>query len=331
MRHAVIKEVAARLPALLPPSGRVVLAFSGGSDSVALFHILRVLRHRLGFRLHLLHVNHGLRPEAGAEERWVNAFAAGFAVPLFVYPVTATPPPGAGIEDWARRQRLAAYHRVLAWRPAPAIATAHHLNDLFETMLLALFKGNMGHPLAPMQVSDHGIIRPLLDSAKQTINAFIRAFGLAHLTDRSNLNVRFERNYLRHEVVPQVLARFPGALSKARQYCRRFSELEDMLRSRLAEELNALQCPQGHGDGWCLDRPGFLARPLYWQKRILRYVLEQAAHRPPSYNLVLHALRLVQKGGLFPGLLPGLSLQVDAERILLLTGPRGHGRQAQSR
>jgi tRNA(Ile)-lysidine synthase len=200
------------LPARLPPAGGYWVAYSGGRDSHVLLHRLAALRERLAAPLGAVHVNHHLNPDA---DRWAahcRRQCETLRVPLEVLDVTVDHAAGEGLEAAARAARHQAWAQ---WLPAgDALLTAHHRDDQAETLLLQLLRGAGPAGLAAMpEISTLAaglLVRPLLHASRAELAAYAHAAGLRWIDDPSNLDARFDRNYLRHRVVPLLHERWPG-------------------------------------------------------------------------------------------------------------------------
>ena len=211
--------VGAALKPLLFPRARLVLGLSGGLDSVVLLEVLRRLAGPLGFRLSCVHVNHGISPNA---RRWA-AFCARrckrHAIALALHQVDVEPYRAEGLEAAARRAR----YQVYARQEADFVVLAQHLDDQAETMLLQLLrgagvKGGAAMPLLRQQESGRkskrarapAILRPMLALSRKEIEAYAKANKLKWVEDESNADTRYERNFLRHRVLPVIGKAFPG-------------------------------------------------------------------------------------------------------------------------
>jgi tRNA(Ile)-lysidine synthase len=209
----------------------VVVAVSGGADSVCLLHVLWQLAGPWDLALHVAHVNHGLRPAAAADGEFVAALAAGCGLPFHV----ARLDPAAlradknGLEAAARAARyafLAEVARSLSGPTGPArVATAHHASDQAETLLLRLVQGSglrgLGalRPLATVPVSPGGnkepvrLVRPLLAVEREGILAYLRRHQLTWVEDETNADTRLARNRLRHVVLPALAGLNPNIVA----------------------------------------------------------------------------------------------------------------------
>lgn len=249
------------------------VALSGGLDSVVLLHALSGLRDIAGFRLSALHVHHGLNPRA---EDWVQhcaSLCSGLALPLDVQRV-AVVADGSGLEAAARLARHAAFARCEAdW-----IVLAHHRDDQAETVLHNLLRGAGLRGMAGMAPADPArrLLRPLLDEPRQVLLDYAHAQRLTWVEDDSNLDTRFTRNFLRHEILPRLGTRFPAAsttLARAATHVRESAQLLDELAQGDWQSLNA--APVSARARWRALGP---ARA----RNLLRWLLGQHAEIAPS-------------------------------------------------
>ncbi len=213
MRDIIIKKVSGIIQKhqLIRKCQKVFVSFSGGADSTALFYILNSLKHSMDCSLYLLHINHNIRPESDYEERWAIQFSMDNGVPLILRRLY----PGGrdlsrSLEEWAHHERYRIYREIMENFNDSVIATAHHAGDNLETVLLSLFKGNIGNPLLGIKIRSGSIIRPLLHIKKGEILNFAEKFRLSFLNDPSNQDISHDRNFLRHRIIPGIEDRFPG-------------------------------------------------------------------------------------------------------------------------
>jgi len=184
---------------MLPAGGRVGVAVSGGADSVALLHILRGLWSELV----VLHVNHHLRgEESDGDEAFVRELAQSLGLTIVVEHAV---PPAGNLEQEARRGRRAFFLRCREELDLKRVALGHTRSDQAETVLFRLLRGSGLTGLAGMRpASDDGFIRPLLTTSRDEVRRWAREQGLSWREDSSNSDLRFSRNRLRSETVPQL-------------------------------------------------------------------------------------------------------------------------------
>jgi len=179
---------------------RVLLALSGGGDSTALLHVLALLARKQGFSLFAHGVDHGLRAEAAAELDQAQAHCAALGV-AFTRTVLALEQ-GGNLQARARDARRSALLAAAEAVGAEHIATAHHADDRAETVLLRLLRGAGPRGLAVLAPRTGVWIRPQGRARKSDVLAHLTRHQLAFADDPSNLNRRFLRTRVRHELLP---------------------------------------------------------------------------------------------------------------------------------
>ncbi len=189
---------------LVPRGSSVLAAVSGGPDSIALLHVLAVLRRRLGFGLFAHGVDHGLRPEAAAELDLAEGLARSLDVPFSRTRVAV--PAGGNLQARARAARWEALRAAASRAGADRDATGHHAGDRAETLLMRLLRGTGVNGLGVLPPADvvDGVtrIRPFYRALRADVSAHVARHGLPFATDPSNRDPRFLRVRVRHEVLP---------------------------------------------------------------------------------------------------------------------------------
>jgi tRNA(Ile)-lysidine synthase len=201
------------LPERLRPGATLVVAVSGGADSVALLDLL-VAEGR--FCLIAWHLDHGLRPESAADALAVQELAARLGVPAVIERADVRLlARGDGLEEAGRRARYARLAALCRARGADAACTAHHRDDQAETALLQILRGcgpegptgiAAERPLAP----GAALLRPVLGWTRAELRAHCQDRGLAWREDASNADTAFRRNLIRHAVLPDWERHCPG-------------------------------------------------------------------------------------------------------------------------
>ena len=205
---------------MLSPGDRVVVAVSGGQDSLCLLHVLKLLASEMRFGLHVAHLNHGLRgADSDADAAFVRQTALEWGIAATVETaavLTYRKEHHLSLEDAARRLRYAFLQRVAAEVGAAAIATGHTADDQVETIIMHWLRGAGPGGLRgmlPVQALAGGIrlIRPLLDVTRAETGGYCRENGLAARHDLSNDDSAIQRNYVRHSVLPALDKVTPAA------------------------------------------------------------------------------------------------------------------------
>jgi tRNA(Ile)-lysidine synthase len=328
---------------LAGPTTRVVAAVSGGSDSVALAHILHQLDVTGDLRLcGLAHFNHQLRAAAEDDERCAAAVANAIGVAIVVdrEDVAARARrERRSIESAARAARHEFFERARTHFSADAVALAHTRDDQAETVLLRLVRGAGPRGLAAMYPRNGRIIRPLLGTRRHALREWLDARGLAFVEDETNADVAIPRNRVRAELLPLLAARFNPSIVDA------LADQADIAREVwvwMSAAADAFVASQGlrpsiaRGDS---NRPAeadeldiaLLERAPLALRRLLMWNAMQARSggRPISLGHIDAALRLMDmdQGSRLDA--PGQYVERVGSLLVLTTRPPGtRGRQA---
>jgi tRNA(Ile)-lysidine synthase len=204
---------------LIAPGDRVLVAFSGGPDSVALTEILLHLRQQIPFEIALFHLNHGLRGfEAERDEQFCLTFARDRGLPIFVERSDVGAlrlKEGLSLEEAARKVRYALIREIAQKWGASKVALGHTLDDQAETVLMNFIRGTGLRGLSGMRMRSDIFIRPLLTSSRREVLEFLQARGIAFVEDSSNRDPSFFRNRIRLLLMPlleELNPRFKEAL-----------------------------------------------------------------------------------------------------------------------
>jgi tRNA(Ile)-lysidine synthase len=328
-----VREVAAAARNLDLPGRRVMVAVSGGVDSVVLFHALHRLAGSLDLDLYIGHVNHGLRgEESEGDESAVRALADKYDVPVCVARVDPKRlRRGRGsrerptLQEAARRARYDALRAMAEDHRAERLATAHTLDDQAETVLLRIVRGSGPDGLGgiPERSSDGFVVRPLLRIARDQILSYAKAQGLSWREDSSNADPAFARARLRARWLPGLrdafnprLLRAIGDLAEAQ---RRDSEWIAEIVEREAERFLTVE-----DRGLRIARSGWEDLPEALARRLVRLALRRtgAARDISRVHLerVVNTLRCGRPGSSIqlPG---GLELSCEHEAFHLRRAP----------
>lgn len=218
---------------LATADARFVVAFSGGADSTAL--LAGLTRIAGSGRVVALHVDHGLHPDSTAWSRQCEAVGAHLGVRVEARRVDVGT--GPNLEARARRSRYAAFAARLA--RDETLVLAHHADDQAEWLLLRLCSGR---PLRPMPVRRPlglgSLVRPLLGLERARLAEVVVELGLPRIEDPTNADPAFDRGYLRREVIPTLVARWPEAMSRIADQAGRLAQADMLARAALDAELD---------------------------------------------------------------------------------------------
>lgn len=276
------KTLLAQLP-LLAKNQRIVVAYSGGLDSHVLLHCLTRLRDSVSepFQLEALHIHHGISQLADDWVAHCQSVCEQLNVPIGVRYVTADQQQ-ASLENQLREARYHAFEEVLG--AGDLLVLAHHADDQVETLILRMLRGTGPQGLAGMpaqrSLGEGVLIRPLLEFSRAELETYAQQHELRWVEDDSNINTRFDRNFLRHEVVPKLAQRWPHYRSNFNRNARVAKDAQHSLDYFLGREL----APQmlKHCDGLACD--WLLSYEPALQINLLRRWLNQRGLPLPGYK-----------------------------------------------
>jgi tRNA(Ile)-lysidine synthase len=276
----------------LAPGMKVLALLSGGADSVCLVYALRELLGPGAVRA--LHVNHGLRPEAGQDERFCTELCEKLGVALDLERVEI--PAEGNLEAAAREARYGAAERVRERRSLDRIATGHTASDQVETVLYRLVSSPGRRALLGMKPSSGRVVRPLLRVTRAQTREYCRAVGLAWREDETNLDRRFARNRLRLDVLPLLREIHPAADDNVLSTADTLSEEAEVLETLVEEASERVAAP---GAAPALDAAQLRELPPALRRLVLRRLAEETAGEP--LGLRTSQLRAIEELGTRPG------------------------------
>lgn len=219
-------------------NSKIVVAFSGGRDSVALLHFLYSTRDELNLEIYACHVNHGIRGElADRDERFCRDFCDKLGIPIFVKKVDVPSflsKNRCSVEDAARRLRYDALFKVLEQIKGDYLATAHHLDDIVETFFVKLFTGSAIYNLRGFSKEDR-ILRPFIDIDRGKIESYIESNNLTFVDDEMNFSSDYVRSWVRKDVIPIIKSYNKGYLNNIISIQEQSKELKIFLEQHLAD------------------------------------------------------------------------------------------------
>lgn len=273
LNTAYLQQQLDRLPTLT----RYYVAFSGGRDSHVLLHLLASLRQQHPqLDICAIHVHHGLQEQA---DKWVDhCTKVGEDLGVEVQVRYVNVKKEGSLEAAAREARYQAFKEMI--QPGEGLLMAHHLDDQAETLLLQLFRGAGVAGLSAMPAvtafANGWLARPLLDVPRKHIEKYAVTHHLDWIEDPSNLDTTFDRNYLRHEVLPELKTRWPSLINTLSRAASHQAEAAALLEV-LAEQ-DFQECKGSHQALQTLSVSSLLKLDAGRQRNLLRYWLRQVRH-----------------------------------------------------
>jgi len=260
---------------MFSPGDQVLVAVSGGPDSVALLAVLHELAPQLGITLGIAHLDHGIRGAAAAagDAALVRDLAVRFGLACHLgaadAPQLATSR-GISLEVAARQARYGFLRETAASGGYSCIATGHNLDDQAETVLLALIRGAGLGGLGGIRASVAGIVRPLIEVSRAEITDYLAAIGIGFRIDETNADLSYPRNRVRHRLLPLLEQQFNPSIRATLARSAAVVQDEDRFIAGHAERLYASCVEQPVPGVLSLDREMILAAPVALARRVLR-------------------------------------------------------------
>jgi tRNA(Ile)-lysidine synthase len=301
---------------LIEPGQRVLVAVSGGPDSLALLHVLHELREVLEIALTVAHLEHGLRGEESVEDaRWVERTAAGMGIPFVLERVRLAELASAAhvsLETAGRQARYGFFERAGREEGCSRVATGHTADDRVETLLLHLLRGAgldglRGIPRArPLGDGALQVVRPLLDARREEVEAYCAAVGLTPREDSTNRSPAFARNRVRNAVLPALEREATPGLRERLIALAEMATEEVELLDGMAEELLTSATRTAEPGRLSLAAGPLAAAPPALARRALRLAARRLGVAVDVDRAASEALLRLAAGELMTGLtLPG--------------------------
>ncbi|MEP6539554.1 MAG: tRNA lysidine(34) synthetase TilS [Bryobacteraceae bacterium] len=261
---------------MIAPGGRVGVAVSGGADSVCLLHLLKELAPVLGLCLTVVHLNHKLRgAESDGDEEFVRDLAASLECPLLAGTANVA---GAGgnLEEAGREARRSFYRSLIASSGLDRVATGHTSSDQAETVLYRLLRGSGTAGISAIRpFTADGIIRPLIDCNREEVEAYLTQRGIRWREDRTNQDRAFQRNRIRHDLLPQLRKEYNPALPQALAQMAVLAQEDEQYWGAEMDRIASKELKQSGGAVF-LVCPRLVAMPGAVARRLLRRAVSLA-------------------------------------------------------
>lgn len=253
-----------------------MIAVSGGVDSVSLLHLLLPLSGHYDWRLIVAHLDHGLRKSASRDALFVEKLAGSLGL-KFVGELKDVQRLAKSrkmtIEEAGRSARYDFLRRTAKKYKTSVIVTAHTADDQMETIIMNWLRGASIRGLAGMKEWENGIWRPLLDVEKKALRQFAKQYKIDYREDKSNRQLNYTRNRVRHLLVPQLLSLNPGLRDVLLRNAQVFSGLERWLDQEVAQAYKKVTVSSKRGMV-SFRRTAFMELPLFMQDELLLYAVD---------------------------------------------------------
>lgn len=255
----------------------VIAGVSGGADSVCLLFVLLEIQKKIPFQIRVVHVDHGIRKEAGRDADFVEQLCRENKLPFYLERADVpelSRSSGLSLEEEGRRVRYRAFERALG-KDTGKIAVAHNSNDRAETMLFHLFRGTGLRGMSGIRPVNGRIIRPLLCASRREIEAFLAQRGLSYCEDSTNGEDAYTRNRIRHHILPYAQQQIcQGAVGNMNRAAQELFLANEFVEEKTREAL--LECVRRQeGDRICIQLSLFLKQDPYLKGRIILSLLSQ--------------------------------------------------------
>lgn len=249
------KNVLQKIKSLGLQHQKMLLAVSGGADSMTLLEVCGKIHPNCV----VAHVNYNFRPvESKNEETLVRARCESMSIPFFVLHLNGYEELKKNGENnlqiFAREQRYRFFEKIMKEEGCSVLATAHHADDNVETVLLNLIKGTGYRGLKAISILQNNIFRPFIDVPAAVIRHFTQTESISFFEDSSNNSDAYDRNYLRHHVIPTIERRFPDFKKNTLQNIQRFQEVGRFYENYLQARKNVILKQQHHSVYVDLDK-----------------------------------------------------------------------------
>jgi tRNA(Ile)-lysidine synthase len=276
-----------RLEPLLEDQGQIIIAYSGGLDSAVLLDLVWRSRKQHS-RLIALHVNHGLSVHSVSWADFCSNACDVYGIAIEIMSVKVDGQSGEGLEAAARHARYRAFESAMG--QGDTICLAHHGDDQAETLLLQLMRGAGVKGLAAMpssiEFSRGKMVRPLLGFDRRQLESYARQRKLTWIEDESNVDLRFDRNFLRHQVMPLLKGRWKGVVATVSRSAELCGEAESIL-----EDLGREDWRRCRGDGdHAVSIQELNELPVTRQRNLLRYWIGSHKRRLPIRQVLERVL-----------------------------------------
>lgn len=280
VRDKILETV--RLYKMLQNGDKVIVALSGGSDSVTLLHCLKALEAELGITVYACHINHNLRGEdSDSDQAYVQRLCEKIKIPLRVFSVdvSGTVQKHQSTEERARELRYEVF-RQLSGELGAKVATAHNACDNTETVLMNMLRGTGLKGLCGIPPVRDYLIRPLIGCSKDEILGYCKENELEYVTDMTNFSTAYTRNKVRIELMPKLLEVNPSLIETVRRMTLNLTSDSEFLEGMAQEALDSARLSDGV---YASDKLRMLPQPIF--TRTVSLMLKEKGIEPTALRI----------------------------------------------
>ncbi|MBU1144534.1 MAG: tRNA lysidine(34) synthetase TilS [Firmicutes bacterium] len=298
---------------LIQTNDFLVVAISGGIDSMVLLQVLNEMKQRKQLKLFVCHINHHKRNSSNKEEAFVKEVCKVFEIPFKSFSINKATK--SNFHDDARNQRYEFFYSYAKEVNATKIVLAHHADDQAETILMRLVRGSsfVGYKGIPEWIpyKDVLIIRPLLTTSKESIEAYQKDMKVLYMEDESNLENNYTRNRFRHLILPQLKNENPKMLEKFNQFSEYISDAYEFIQK--ASNQFIFSCITKDKDRFLVNQNDFLSLDKIIQKDVAKKLIDLVSNNQVelSYQNIQDIVNV------FYNQKPHLELKLDSALIIL--------------
>ena len=284
---------------LLPKNSSVLIAVSGGQDSLCLARLLLDLRSRWQWTLGLIHCDHGWRADSAENAAHVVALAQAWQLPVWVETADSLIKSEAAARQW----RYDVFTKVAREQGYAYVVTGHTESDRAETVLYNLIRGTgtdgLGtlHRTRPLDIDQSPaltLVRPLLNFTRTETAQFCQDQQLPVWEDSSNQNLSFRRNRIRQELMPYLRSHFNPQIEQALAQLAEITAADiDYLKAQADHIYSQTITELDHGQSWRVDREALIVEPRSLQRRVIKQLLHRVLPSSPSFDQVEKLVQLL--------------------------------------
>lgn len=273
---------------LLPKGTSILMAVSGGQDSLCMAKLLLDLRAHWGWQLAMVHCDHGWRGDSAENADHVLQLGQQWQIPCFVEKAQALPATEAAARSW----RYDVFVNLASTHGYYHVVTGHTATDRAETVLYNLLRGSGADGIQALSwqrplsdaLGEIWVTRPLLELTRQETGQFCHDFGLSVWYDSSNDDLKYRRNRIRQELMPYLRSHFnPKVETTLAQTAELFTAEVAYLETQTTQLYSQVVEPLGD-DGWSIQRALFKVAPIALQRRVARRLLQLALPQQPHFD-----------------------------------------------